>query len=219
MIKLYGIPFSRTMRCLWLLEEMGLEYENIAIHFLEASKRADYLELNPNGKVPCLVDGDFVVFESLAINFYLMQKYPGPLRPATAAAEARALQWSFWGTFEIDAHLTRSLEIKGPQEQDPRARASVLAALEILDTVLGTREFLVGETFSIADLNVASMIGQTRVYGYDTSGFEHLSEWFDERCFSRDAARRVVEMMQASYREHEGSRPISVRFSAGGHDL
>ena len=204
MIKLYGIPFSRTMRCLWLLEELELQYENIAVHFREAGKRVDYLQLNPNGKVPCLVDGDFVLFESLAINFYLMQKYPGPLRPATAEAEARALQWSFWGTFEIDAHLTRSLEIEGPQEPDPRAKSAVLRAFELLDTTLATREFLVGDAFSIADLNIASMVGQARGYGYDTPRLEHLSQWFDERCFNRDAARRVLEMMRASFHEHGG---------------
>ena len=69
MITIHGVAPSRTFRCLWLLEELGLEYERELNHWEdEGAGRAAYLALNPNGKVPCLVDGDLVLFESLAIN-------------------------------------------------------------------------------------------------------------------------------------------------------
>src|ERR1700756_1362115 len=81
MLQLYGNPRSRAMRCLWMLEEMGRPYQ-----LMEKSTRADdlhsaeYLRLNPNARIPTLVDGDLVLWESMAINLYLAQKYEGPMR-------------------------------------------------------------------------------------------------------------------------------------------
>ena len=76
MLQLYGNPRSRAMRCLWMLEEMGQPYE-----LIEKSTRtdelqsADYVRLNPNARIPTLIDGDLV-----AINLYLSEKYEGPMR-------------------------------------------------------------------------------------------------------------------------------------------
>src|SRR2546423_1701432 len=85
MLKLYGNLRSRATRCIWMLEEMGEPYEMI-----ETSVRSDdlqnsaYLRLNPNARIPTLVDGDTVLWESMAINLYLAQK-PGPMHAASAA--------------------------------------------------------------------------------------------------------------------------------------
>ena len=84
MLQLYGNPRSRAMRCLWMLEEMGKPYE-----LIEKSTRADdlqsadYRRLNPNARIPTLVDGDLVLWESMAINLYLAQKYEGPMHCAS----------------------------------------------------------------------------------------------------------------------------------------
>ena len=58
MITLYGTPASRTFRCLWMLKELGLEYEHVPTNFAGENKQPDYLALNPNGRIPTLVDGD-----------------------------------------------------------------------------------------------------------------------------------------------------------------
>ena len=90
MITVHGVAPSRTYRCLWLLEELGLEYERELVHWDdEGEKRSAYLELNPNGRVPCLVDGDLVLFESLAINLYLIRRYGGSLAPNSIEDEGR----------------------------------------------------------------------------------------------------------------------------------
>lgn len=69
MITLYGVPRSRTMRCLWMLEELGVPYENVPTHFATGEcKTPEFLTINPNGHIPALVDGDVTLFESLAIN-------------------------------------------------------------------------------------------------------------------------------------------------------
>ena len=83
MLQLYGNPRSRAMRCLWMLEEMGEPYQ-----LIEKSTRTDelqipdYVRLNPNARIPTLVDGDFVLWESMAINLYLAQRYAGPMHCA-----------------------------------------------------------------------------------------------------------------------------------------
>ena len=77
MIKLYGVPLSRAFRSLWALEEIGVEYENVPVNFVDDAKKPQYLAINPNGRIPALVDGDLTLFESMAINLYLARKYDG----------------------------------------------------------------------------------------------------------------------------------------------
>jgi glutathione S-transferase len=89
MIKLYGVTASRASRSLWALEEVGVNYEQVPVHFLADTKKPEYLAINPNGRIPALVDGDFKLFESMAINLYLAKKYDGgagPLRLRERAA-------------------------------------------------------------------------------------------------------------------------------------
>src|SRR5246500_1863536 len=111
MLQLYGNPRSRAMRCLWMLEEMGEPYR-----LIEKSTRADdlqsteYLRLNPNARIPTLVDGDVVLWESMAINLYLAQKYDGPMHCANADVLGIAAQWSFWEMLETEHLLLHLLE-------------------------------------------------------------------------------------------------------------
>ena len=111
MLQLYGNSRSRAMRCLWMLEEMGKPYQ-----LIEKSTRADdlqsaeYLRLNPNARIPTLVDGDLVLWESMAINLYLAQKYEGPMHCAKPEVFGLATQWSFWAMLETEALLLDLLQ-------------------------------------------------------------------------------------------------------------
>ena len=78
---IYGVSGSRAIRSLWAIEEVGLEYTHVATHFFKDSKTDDYLSVNPNGRIPALVDGDVTLFESMAINLYLTKKYAPALYP------------------------------------------------------------------------------------------------------------------------------------------
>ncbi len=76
MITLYGPARSSAGRCFWLLEELGLSYENKPVDMMKKEHKSDwFLKVNPNGKVPALVDGNTTLFESMAINYYLAEKY------------------------------------------------------------------------------------------------------------------------------------------------
>ena len=97
-IKIYGVVATRTARCLWMLEEVGQPYELVEVQpRTEQADSPEFRAVNPNGRVPALVDGDTVLWESMAINLYLAEKYGGAMMPATVEGRGLACQWSFWG--------------------------------------------------------------------------------------------------------------------------
>jgi Glutathione S-transferase, N-terminal domain len=101
-LKVYGVAGSRAYRTLWMVNELGLEYEHIPIRFEDASTQfLDYLAVNPNGRIPAIDDDGFKLWESMAINLYLAKKHDG-LWPKTLEGEAQALQWSFWAMTEVE---------------------------------------------------------------------------------------------------------------------
>ena len=172
--KLYGIPGSRALRSIWAIEEVGIDYELVPTNFMGDSKKPEYLAINPNGRIPALVDGDVTLFESMAINLYLAKTYGGDLYPSGPADEARAWQWSVWGLTEIEPHLMAILlnRMMLPEDQrDPakvdQAEESLKRPLGVLEAHLADREHLLGGAFSIADLNVASVLAMSAMVGFD----------------------------------------------------
>jgi glutathione S-transferase len=197
MIKLYGIPQSRALRSLWMLEELGVEYELVPTHFIGDSKKPEYLALNPNGRVPTLVDGDAVIWESLAINLYLARKYDGGLQPKSELDQAHATQWSIWAMTELEPGLMECLlnRVMLPEEKrNPDAAEEAEKKLDrpfaVLDGVLAERSHLVGESFSVADLNVASVLAVAGLCQVDLSSHANLSRWLGE-CTARPALQRA----------------------------
>jgi glutathione S-transferase len=197
MIKLYGIPMSRAFRSLWALEEIGVEYEHVPVNFLGDAKKPEYLKINPNGRIPALVDGGLTLFESMAINLYLARKYDGGLQPKSLEDEARAVQWSFWGMTELEPHLLKMLlnRVLLPEDQRDASEAEAGAAalqapLRVLDRALADRSFLLGESFGIADLNVASVLSWAKFVALDLSNHARAKAWF-EACLGRPAVARA----------------------------
>src|SRR3954447_17064959 len=153
MIKIYGVPRSRAMRCLWMAEEVGVPYENVRTNFANGEARTpEYLRINPNAHVPALEDGELRLFESLAINLYLARKYGPELWPKTAEDEGRAFQWSVWAMTELEEPLVTTLVNRMflPEAQRDAARADKAAErarkpLGVLEGALAGREWLVGD--------------------------------------------------------------------------
>ena len=195
MIKLYGVPASRAFRCLWMLRELGLDFDHVPTNFATGDTRtAEFLKLNPNGHIPVLVDGSTVLWESMAINLYLARQYgAGSLWPATVADEGRAFQWSFWAMTELEANLLATLMHRRilPREQRDAAvaaasEAKLVGPLGVLEGALRGREYLLGDTFSVADLNVAAVLSWTVLAGVDLARWPRLSAWLS-RCTERSA--------------------------------
>lgn len=199
MIRIHGVPASRTARCIWMLEELGLDYENVPTHFLGEAQKPEHLQLNPNGKIPVLDDGGTVVWESMAINIYLARKYgKGGLWPEPEADQAHTIQWSFWAMTEVEPPLMKLLLNRTFAPEDQRDEAEALAGeeelrkpLAVLERTLRDRDYLLGAEFGTADLDVCSVLSWVTTMGkMDLSDFPNVSRWLAS-CTSRPALSRV----------------------------
>jgi glutathione S-transferase len=166
-----------------LAKEIGLEYEEVSVDL--GNPGDDYLKLNPNGKVPSLVDGEFVLWESMAITAYLAGKYKPELLGNSAVERALIDQWSYWAILELQPDMfkvvmqiftpedKRDMDIikKGTENMQPKHK--------ILDDHLNGREYMVGETFTLADVNVGSVAVINRLIGNDLTEFTHLEKWMN----------------------------------------
>ena len=200
MVKIYGIASSRALRPLWLLEEIGLEYEHIPIDFRNKENlKPEYLEVNPNGKIPTLIDDDLVLFESMAINLYLAKQYGGRLFPDNAKDEASANMWSYWVMTEVEYCLLTVLlhsRVLDKEKRDPDKVDRNLKALEkpftVLDQALADKQYLINDSFSVADLNVAAVFSWCRPARINLESWPHLKDWL-ERCITRSAFKRAIK--------------------------
>ncbi len=198
MIAIYGSPKSSAGRCYWALEETGVPYERVPVSFDDKEHRSpDFLALNPNGKVPVLVDGELVLWESLAINRYLAEVYKPALLGDDPAERALIDQWSIWSqvqyqppVIELFIQLTFVPEGRRSQAVMDKARAKIGPLNALLDAQLSKTGQIVGDRFTLADLNVASVALLNRPLGIDISQHGHLSDWLG-RTLARPAKQRV----------------------------
>ena len=195
--KIYGVAGSRAIRSLWAIEDIGVEYEHAAVNFMEESKQAEYLAVNPNGRIPALQDGDITLFESMAINLYLAKTYGGDLYPSDAAKEAQTWQWSVWVMTEIEPPQMDILVQKVFTPEDKRNPDAIAAAektldrpLKVLNDTLAKKEWLVGDAFSIADLNVAGVMLILKIVKFDFSAYPNVKRWVDA-CYARPSLKRA----------------------------
>ena len=201
MIKLYGVPGSRAMRSLWMLEELGVPYENIKTSFAGGTRTPEYLKINPNGHIPTLQDGDVTLWESLAINLYLARKYDKGLWPKSVADEGHTFKWSLWAMTEAEEPVVTALLNRAflPEDQRDKAKADDAAQrfeipLKVLDGELAGKSYLLGKDFTVADLNVAGVVCWAPMGGIDLSKAGNVAAWMN-RCTSRPAYTKVMGMM------------------------
>ena len=198
MLTLYGSSQGRPSRSLIALEELGLAYKHVPLKPWESPADAATLAaLNPNARVPVLDDDGLVICESMAINLYLGDRYGGPLWPTEPRDRARLYQWSLWSQTSVDVMARHRARFSGDPETKARGEAERLAALAILDAALADRPYLLGEAFTLADLNVAATLVEPwengRIDGdLDPAahGLPALADWL-ARCVSRPSWEQV----------------------------
>jgi len=203
-LKIYGIPRSRAFRALWLAKELGLDYDNVAVDFGAGETRQPaYLAINPNGHVPAIDDNGFVLWESMAINLYLAKKHgSGTLYPTSLEAEARAWQWSFWAITELERPVLTAMFNRAILPEDKRDPAAADAAekdmqhpLGVLDAAVTKTPYLIGDEFTVADLNVASVLSWARPARIDFAPFPRAADWLG-RCALRPAAKAARDLQR-----------------------
>jgi glutathione S-transferase len=197
-LKIYGIPASRAFRPLWAAHELGLDYENIPIHYADgSSKTAEFLAINPNGRIPAMDDDGLILFESMAITLYLARKHGGGLWPESPEDRARAEQWTFWAVAEIEKPLITVIFNRLMLPEDQRDEAKAVAAIaevqgpfRVLDGALENSDYLLGEQFTVADLTVAAVMSVAWRCKLDLSAVPNVAAWLP-RCLSRPAVSQA----------------------------
>lgn len=202
-LKIYGIPRSRAFRTIWLAAELGLDYDNIAIDTSGQSRAPSFLAINPNGHIPTIDDDGFILWESMAINLYLAKKHGlGTLYPTALEAEAKTWEWSFWGVTEVERHVLNAMFHRAIYPEDKRDAGSadeseraMQGPLKALDGAVSKTPYLIGNDFTVADLNVASILSWARPARIDFGPFPKAADWL-ARCAMRPAAKTARDLQR-----------------------
>ena len=198
MIDLYTAPTPNGWKASICLEELGLPYEVHIINLMAGDqKQPDYLRLNPNGRIPTIVDRDednFAVFESGAILIYLAEK-TGRLMPTDRRGRSRVVQWVMFqmggvGPMMGQANVFFRYFPEKIQPAIDRYQNESRRLFEVLDARLATSEWL-ADDYSIADIANWSWVRTHRWSGVSIDGLDHLRGWMD-RMAARPACQKGV---------------------------
>jgi len=200
MIKVYGGVFSRGSMVMCALETLGIEYEMVSMSARDPNTQtAEYRALNPTGKLPTIVDGDLVLFETQAILFYLAQKYGNNLLWADTAEEvAEIYRWSLYVSNQMEVpslnlllQMKYSPDGKGDPAKISEANAELDRFLPILEQRLEGREFVACDKRTVADIHGASVLAWAKLSGFDYDRYPNVHAWI-KRQLKSEAAQRVM---------------------------
>ncbi|NUB43943.1 glutathione S-transferase family protein [Fertoebacter nigrum] len=211
MLTLYGVYRSRASRPLWLLGELGLEFRHVPV--IQAYRLADhaaadaplntasaeFVAINPLGQIPCLDDDGLVLTESLAITLYLARKQGGPLAPADLAEEAQMTQWALFAATAVEGPAVEMLYIFADGgDATPEGQAAIAIACEKLrrplarlQAHLAAQAHLVGDRFTVADVNTAECVRYAQSHPSLLAEFPAVKAWL-EACQARPAFQAMM---------------------------
>ncbi|SFI83102.1 glutathione S-transferase [Bosea sp. OK403] len=204
-LTIYGSPRSRTMRTLWMAEELGIDYDHVSVNWDDPWLKTDeFLTINPAGAVPTIDHNGFGLGESLAINLYLAKTFSPPsgegLYPSDPRVEANVWRWSLWAQQHLEPWVRRD----GGKPVYSGATAGFALAeahreLDRLDATLAARDWLAADRFTVADFNVACVLSPSRTPWLEMERHTPTAAWL-ERCYGRPAARSVRARFNAAPR-------------------
>jgi len=225
MISLYTAPTPNGWKASVALEELGLPYEVHAIDLLSGAQRApDYLAINPNGRIPAIVDheaDDFAVFESGAILIYLAEK-TGQLMPSDAKGRSRVLQWLMFqmggiGPMMGQANVFHRYVPEKIQVVIDRYQGESGRLFGVLDRQLADHEWLAGD-YSIADIANWCWVRTHKWSGVNIEPFEHLQRWV-AAIAARPAAQAGIKVPFDLEAMMAATRSGAETFARGGQTL
>jgi glutathione S-transferase len=199
MIDLYTAPTPNGWKASIMLEELGIPYNVRPIHLQNGEQKEPwFLRINPNGRIPAIVDrdeGDFPVFESGAILIYLAEKTGSPLLPTERKRRSETIQWLMFqmggvGPMQGQANVFFRYAPEPIPYAIERYQKETRRLYEVLDGRLADREFLAGD-YSIADIATWPWVRIHAWAGVETEGLDHLNRWI-ETIRARPAVDRGV---------------------------
>jgi glutathione S-transferase len=185
MITLYGSPRSSAGRCIWTLEEAGIPYTLKDVDMKNKEHKSEaYLKINPMGKVPAMTDGNVTLFESMAINYYIAEKYKKELLGTNELEKGLSMQWSFWSTSELQPPIIEIFIQKVFMPDDKRDQSiiednlkKIPSLLTVLNKSLKEKKYLSGSHFTIGDINTASVVSICSMIGIDFTDYPNVKNW------------------------------------------
>jgi glutathione S-transferase len=211
MLTIYGVYRSRASRNFWLAGELGLPFKHVPV--IQAYRMANpdaagavintrspaFLKVNPSGQIPSIDDDGVVLHQSLGINLYLAKKHGGPLAPSNIAEDGQMTMWTLWAATDVEPHSIQVLYHtigKPPAERDPKIAAAGIDALRphfaVLDRHLAKTGFIVGDRFTVADINVAEVFRYAMPAKELFDAAPNVAKWI-AACHARLAFKAMME--------------------------
>ena len=201
---LYEFAPTRSIRPRWVLQELDVPFQSVTVDLMNGENRsAEFLKINPAGQVPVLADGDLVLTESVAISIYLSEKYPDKhLLPSDEREKADVYKWLLFATTALEQPLWRIAKHTSLYPQEKRipaevglAREDFLAIAGVADQHLSTRNYVVGNSATVADFVLAYTLDWANEVGL-LETFPHLHAYM-ERMYQRPKApMRIAEALR-----------------------
>lgn len=204
-MKLYEFAPTRSIRARWALQELGVDFEAITVNLLLGEHtQPQFREINPAGKLPALVDGDFVLTESVAIVLYLAEKYPHKcLLPTDLRQRAELNRWMLFTVTELEQPLWRIARHTTLYPETERLPADVTLARRefkemaaVLEKHMQARQFVVGDSVTVADFVLAYTVD----WGNEVKLLDHCPRLrsYMERMYARPHAPPRIAQALAS---------------------
>jgi len=217
MIKFYYSTAPNPMKVALCLEEMGLAYEPVPVDTRKgAQHKPEYLAVNPNAKVPAIVDGDVVMFDSNAIVLYLAEK-TGKFTPKDRRGHYDVLQWLMWQMGNIGPMLGQVHHFRGyaPEKLEyaiNRYTNEANRLYGVLDRRLNDRPYVAGD-YSIADMAIFPWLRSHERQGVKLDEYSNVKRWFDAIA-ARPAVERGVKVLSEASRAEMDAKAKEVLFGA-----
>lgn len=194
---LYTNPMSRGRIVRWMLEEVGEPYETVNLDFGTTMKAADFLAINPMGKVPAIMHGGTAVTEIAAICAYLADAFPAAGLAPPPPERADYYRWMFFAAGPVEAAVTnKAFGFDAPDKKRSLGYGSYDEAIDAVEHAIAPGPFVCGDRFTAADVVLGSQLGFGMMFG--TIGKRPTFEAYVERLYARPAAIRARELDDAA---------------------
>ncbi|HKA34866.1 MAG TPA: glutathione S-transferase family protein [Candidatus Binatia bacterium] len=205
-MKLYYHPNSpNCVDVLATANQLGIPLETELIELTKGAQRNPaYLKINPNGRVPALVDGDFVLWESNAIMQYIASKKPNSLWPENVQTRANITRWQFWqasqwnrgtGMLVWENLIKKFLNLGAPDPAKIKEGTELFhASAAVLDSHLKENQYLAGDKPTLADFSVAAMLVYAGPGRYPLENYASIRAWYT-RIGALDAWKKALPPM------------------------
>lgn len=199
-ITFYFAPMSTASTVHWSLEELAIPYEAVQVDIKDAAdKKAKLGPVNPNQAVPVLVHEGTTIFESAAIQIYLGETFgvDKGLYPKPGPKRGEALKWLVWANVTLGEAMGRWMaNTLGPEPlrnaaAGVQARKDIDRLIGMLDEDLGEKPYMLGDTASLVDFHLVSILGWMASCGIDLAPFSKVGPWVG-RCSARPANQKLM---------------------------